>query len=98
MVQKKKAHKLLANYMCRYYGENTSKRFKHWKDQHRLAKHKDAVLRRSIEHMRMAQMAGVRGAFKSFVSFEVRKQKKAAIKQVIFESEEHVQMMVHQEN
>ena len=47
-----KGRKLLANYLQRYYSENTAMRFKHWKLSIVQDKERESILKRTIAHMK----------------------------------------------
>jgi hypothetical protein len=76
----KKAHKLIGNYLKRYYGSNTEKRFKHWKEVSIKDGQKQRIIKSTIRHMNKAKMESVRSAFKSFITQEIQKAKREAIK------------------
>lgn len=55
-------------------------RFKAWKQLFLHQKNKERLIKRTIEHWNKAKMTQVRAAFKVFITLEVQKQKKVAIK------------------
>ena len=91
MALKTKARKLMANYLVRYYSENTAMRFKQWKLQLTHSKQREQILKRTIAHMKKYQFIQVRNAFKHFMSLENIHLKKVRIKHTVWEQEEQVQ-------
>lgn len=69
---KLKARKLLANYMQRYYSENTAMKFKQWKLSIIKAKEREAIMKRTIQHMKKHQFVHVKNAFKHFMTLETQ--------------------------
>lgn len=84
---KRKAHKQLGNFMARFYNNTTVKCFSIWKRINLLHKQREKLVKLTIKHWQKYQMTVVRGAFKSFVTVEVQKIKKQAIRQVVAEGD-----------
>lgn len=67
---RKKAHRLIANYLMRYYTDNTTKRFRTWKELTQKQDQREKIMRRMVEHWKRHQFAQVKAAFKTFISQE----------------------------
>lgn len=91
LVLKKKTHKEIGNFLVRFYNNTTFQAFKVWKRKTIKERQVQAIIKRTIEHMRKQQMLAVRSAFKSFVTQEVQKAKHGAIKSVRLECEQELQ-------
>ena len=82
----RKGYRQIANCFQRLYTNGTQQKFNIWKAKVRDQKHKDGIMKRTIEHYKKRYLEAVQRVFHKFLSDDRRRERLEQIKQTEIEN------------